>query len=186
MMTRLLFLLWILCSMLITFSCCRNLCSRIFFQNINEETMPYKIIEGVYTKENYSHNNFPVYRQENGNLLFYCHISKKGFKFLFFGLNLEHFFDVAAEVYSAVDPVSWLNYGSLDRSDVFGGLINRWWFYNTRNKTHYYVTVNNWSPMIKAVCVDEDFREFNSDRLYLNVNFTDRWGNVLNDHTRDY
>ena len=97
--------------------------------------MPYKIIEGVYTKENYSHNNFPVYRQENGNLLFYYHISKKGFKFLFFGLNLEHFFDVAAEVYSAVDPVSWLNYGSLDRSDVFGGLINRWWFYNTRNKT---------------------------------------------------
>ena len=61
-MTRLLFLLWSLCSMLITFSCCRNLCSRIFFQNINEETMPYKIIEGVYTKENNNHNNFPVYR----------------------------------------------------------------------------------------------------------------------------
>ena len=172
--------------MLIAFSSCRNLCSRIFFQNINEETMPYKIIEGVFTKENNNHNNFPVYRHENGNLLFYYYISKSGFKFLFFGLNLEHYFDVAAEVYSAVDPVSWLNYESLDRSDVFGGLINRWWFYNTRNKTHYYVTVNNWSPMIKAVCVDEDFRECNSDRLYLNVNFTDRWGNVLNDHTRDY
>ena len=186
MMTRLLFLLWILCSMLIAFSSCRNLCSRIFFQNINEETMPYKIIEGVYTKENNNHNNFPVYRHENGNQLFYYYISKKGFKFLFFGLNLEDF-DVAAEVYSAVDPVSWLNHGSLDRSDVFGGLIKKWWFYNTRNKTHfYYVTVNNWSPMIKAVCVDEDFRECNSDRLYLNVNFTDRWGNVLNDHTRDY
>ena len=186
MMTRLLLLLWILCSMLIAFCSCRKLCSRIFFQNINEETMPYKIIEGVYTKENHNHNNFPVYLQENGNLPFYYYISKKGLKFLIFGINLEHYFDVAAEVYSAVDPVSWLNYGSLDRSDVFGGLINRWWFYNTRNKTHYYVTVNNWSPMIKAVCVDEDFRECNSDRLYLNVNFTDRLGNVVNDHTRDY
>ena len=186
MMTRLLFLLWILCSMLITFSSCRNLCSRIFFQNINEETMTYKIIEGVYTKENNNHNNFPVYRRENGNLLFYYYISKEGLKFLSFGLNLKHYIGVAAEVYSAVDPVSWLNSGSLDRSDVFGGLIYNWQFYNTRDKTHYYVAANNSSPIIKAVCVDEDFTECNSDRLYMNVNFTDRWGNVLNDHTRDY
>ena len=172
--------------MLITFSCCRNLCSRIFFQNINEETMPYKIIEGVYTKENNNHNNFPVYRRENGNLLFYYYISKEGLNFLSFGLNLKHYIGVAAEVYSAVDPVSWLNSGSLDRSDVFGGLIYNWQFYNTRDKTHYYVAANNSSPIIKAVCVDEDFTECNSDRLYMNVNFTDRWGNVLNDHTRDY
>ena len=172
--------------MLITFSCCRNLCSRIFFQNINEETMPYKIIEGVYTMENNNHNNFPVYRQENGNLLFYYYISKEGRKFLIFGLNLRHYIGVAADVYSAVDPVSWLNFGSLDRSDVFGGLIYSWQFYNTRDKTHYYVAVNNLSPIIKAVCVDEDFTECNSDRLYMNVNFTDRWGNVLNDLTRDY
>ena len=186
MMARLLFLLWILCSMLIAFSCCRNLCSRIFFPNINEETMPYKIIEGIYTKENNNHNNFPVYRRENGNLLFYYYISKEGLKFLSFGLNLKHYIGVAAEVYSAVDPVSWLNFGSLDRSDVFGGLIYNWQFYNTRDKTNYYVAVNNLSPIIKAVCVDEDFTECNSDRLYMNVNFTDRWGNVLNDHTRDY
>ena len=61
----------------------------------------------------------------------------------------------------------------------------QWWFYNTRNDTGYYVTVDNLSPKIKAVCVDQDFRECNSDRLYMNVNFTDRWKNVLNDHTRD-
>ena len=121
-----------------------------FFQNINEETMPYKIIEGVYTKENNNHNNFPVYRRENGNLLFYYYISKEGLKFLSFGLNLKHYIGVAAEVYSAVDPVSWLNSGSLDRSDVFGGLIYNWQFYNTRDKTHYYVAANNSSPIIKA------------------------------------
>ena len=50
MMARLLLL--ILCSMLIAFSSCRNLCSRIFFQNITQETLPYKIIYSVYTKEN--------------------------------------------------------------------------------------------------------------------------------------
>ena len=148
--------------------------------------MPYKIIEGVYTKENYNHNNFPVYRQENGNLLFYFHISKKGQKYLSFGLNLKDYFGVAAAVFNAVDPVSWLSSGSLNRSDVFGGLVYKWMFYHTRHKTSYYVTVSSSSPMIKAVCVEEDFRECNSDRLYLNDNFTDRKGNVVNDLTRDY
>ena len=42
------------------------------------------------------------------------------------------------------------------------------------------------SPMIKAVCVDEDFRECNSDRVYLNESFTDGRGNTLNDPARDY
>ena len=52
MLARLLLFLLILCSMLIAFSSCRNLCARIFFQNITEETLPYKIIYSVYTKEN--------------------------------------------------------------------------------------------------------------------------------------
>ena len=107
MIARLLLLLWILCSVLVAFSNCRTLCSRIFFQNINEKTMPYKIIEGVYTKENYSHNNFPVYRRENGNLLFYySNISTEDEKRLIFGLNPSDYFGVAAHVYSAVDPVA--------------------------------------------------------------------------------
>ena len=187
MIARLLLLLWILCSLLVAFSNCRTLCSRIFFQNINEETMPYKIIEGVYTKENYSHNNFPVYRRENGNLLFYySNISTEDEKRLIFGLNPSDYFGVAAHVYNAVDPVSWLTSGSLDRSDVFGGLISFWQFWNISNKSVGYVTVSSSSPMIKAVCVDEDFRECNSDRLYLNVMLTDGKGNVVNDHIRDY
>ena len=187
MIARLLLLLWILCSVLVAFSNCRTLCSRIFFQNINEETMPYKVIEGVYTKENYSHNNFPVYRRENGDLLFhYSNTSMEVQKRLIFGLNLSDYFVVAADVYSTVDPVSWLTSKSLDRSDVFGGLISFWQFWNMRDKRNGYVTVSSSSPMIKAVCVDEDFRECNSDRLYLNDNFTDGRGNVVNDLTRDY
>ena len=49
-------------------------------------------------------------------------------KRLIFGLNLSDYFGVAADVYSTVDPVSWLTSGSLDRSDVFGGLISYWQF----------------------------------------------------------
>ena len=107
-------------------------------------------------------------------------------KRLIFGLNLSDYFGVAADVYSTVDPVSWLTSKSLDRSDVFGGLISYWQFWNMRDKRNGYVTVSSSSPMIKAVCVDEDFRECNSDRLYLNDNFTDGRGNVVNDLTRDY
>lgn len=40
--------------------------------------------------------------------------------------------------------------------------------------------------MIKAVCVDEDFRQCNSDRLYFNVKFNDGKENVLNHPSRDY
>ena len=185
---RLLLLLWILCSVLVAFSNCRTLCSRIFFQNINEETMPYKVIEGVYTKENYSHNNFPVYRSENGNLLFYfSNISLEDqTRLIFLGFNLKDYLGVATDVYSAVNRESWLTFGSLNRSDVFERLIDYWQYWNRRDNTHYYVSVSSSSPMIKAVCVDEDFRECNSDRLYLNDNFTDGRGNVVNDLTRDY
>ena len=185
-MARLTLLLWFLFSTLIECSSSKTLCSRIFFQNINEETMPYKIIEGVFIKENYNYNSFPVYRRENDNLLFYYHIGKGGQKYLIFGLNLQDYFGVAAIVSSSSDPISWLNYGSLDKSDVFGGVVIKWQYYNKRDTTNYYVTVSSSSPKIKAVCVDEDFRECNSDRLYLNENFTDGSGNVVNDPTRDY
>ena len=147
--------------------------------------MPYKIIEGVYIRENSRHNNFPVYRRENDNLLFY-YTTSKGVKFLAFGRDLQEYFGVAARVSSAVDPDVWLRTGRLDRNDVFNGLIRTWQYFNYREQTNYYVSVSSSSPMIKAVCVDKDFRECNSDRLYLNENFTDGKGGVLNDLTRDY
>ncbi len=145
--------------------------------------MPYKIIEGVYIKEKNNHNKFPVYRRENGNLLFY-HTVSKGHNFLAFGLNLNDYLVVAAILYR--DPTFWLSSGFLDRNDVFGGIINRWQYYNRREKTNYYVSTTYSSPMIKAVCVDEDFRECNSDRVYLNQKFHDGKGSTLNDPTTDY
>ena len=148
--------------------------------------MPYKMIEGVYIKENNTHNNFPVYRRENDNLLVYYAASSNGQKFLVLGLSLENYFGVAGIVYSATDPQLWLRSGSLDRNDVFRGLIRTWQYYDMRDKRNYYVSFSSSSPMIKAVCVGEDFRECNSDRLYLNENFTDGRGGVLNDPTQDY
>lgn len=184
-MARLFPLLWLFVSALMAISTSKKLCSRIFFQNINEETMPYKMIEGVYIMQKNNHNSFPVYQREYDNLLFYYYISKDGRKYLDFH-GSKGYFGVAATVYNATDPVSWLTSGSLDRTDVFEGLINKWLFYNTRDEAHYYVTVSNLSPMIKAVCVDEDFRQCNSDRLYFNVKFNDGKGNVLNHPSRDY
>ena len=91
------------------------------------EPCPTKSLK-VYTPRRINnHNNFPVYSRENGNLLFYFHISKKGQKYLSFGLNLKDYFGVAAAVFSAVDPVSWLSSGSLNRSDVFRLSLEDWY-----------------------------------------------------------
>ena len=157
----------------------RVLCPRIFFRNFNEEKMPYKIIEGVFIKENYYHNNFPVYRRENDNLLFY----DDGNNYLAFGRSLGDYFGVAAKLYG--DPSSWLTSGILDRNDVFDGIIDKWQYYDKRDQTNYIASSAS-SPMIKAVCVDEDFRECNSGRVYLNVTFNDGKGNIWNNHTEDY
>ena len=156
------------------FASSATLCPRIFFQNINEETMPYKIIEGVYIKESYYHNNFPVYRLENDTLLFHHTVSSKGDSYLIFGLDLDDYFGVAATVYK--DPASWLRSAIVDRDDIFGGIVSQWQYYNTRDQTNYYVKTTYSSPVIKAVCVDEDFRECNSDRVYLNESFDDGGG----------
>ena len=74
--------------------------------------------------------------RENGDLLFYySNTSMEVQKRLIFGLNLSDYFGVAADVYSAVDPVSWLSSGSLNRSDVFEGLISFWQFWNMSDKS---------------------------------------------------
>ena len=146
--------------------------------------MPYKIIEGVYIKESYYHNNFPVYRLENGNLLFYHTVSDKGNNYLIFGLSLNDYYGVAATLYN--DPAAWLVFATLDRNDIFGEIVIQWQYYDTRVQTNYYVTTSFSSPKIKAVCVDEGFRECNSDRVYLNESFEDGRGDTLNDPTTDY
>ena len=165
-----------------------KLCPRIFFQNINEKTMPYKMVEGVFTRTKDYYNNFPVYQRENvRNLGLYYYPDKNGDKFLTFGNDLGdgsfNHYGLAARLNR--DPTSWL-VSALDRNDVFGGLVNQWIYHNLRNKTDYVVSVDASSPMIKAVCVDEDFRECNSDRVYLNQRLNDTRGNIWNDPTTDY
>ncbi|KAL9963683.1 hypothetical protein ACROYT_G027212 [Oculina patagonica] len=152
--------------------------------------MPYKMIEGVYIyTKNDNYNNFPVYRRENDrNLGMYYHNDKKGNKLLVFGNNFGDGsllqFGVAASLSS--DPLSWLSSGTLNKSDVFSGLVQQWQYYNRSDQTDYNVPITASSPMIKAVCVDEDFRECNSDRVYLNERIDDKSKNILNDPTTDY
>ena len=146
------------------------------------------MIEGVYTKTKDYYNKFPVYKRENvDNLGLYYYQDKNGDKLLTFGNHLgDGFFDnygLAARLNR--DPTSWL-VSALDRNDVFGRLVKEWIYYNLRNKTNCVVPVDASSPMIKAVCVDEVFRECNSDRVYLNQRLNDTSGTIWNDPTTDY
>ena len=145
--------------------------------------MPYKIIEGVYIEEDDYHNNFPVYRRENGTLLFYHSVDNKGKNYLVFGLNLKDYFGVAALLHT--DPSSWLSSRNLDMNDVFGGIVSHWEFYNPRDQITYDLSTSS-SSRIKAVCVYEDFRECNSDGMYLSKELRDKEGIILNDPTKDY
>lgn len=56
-MLRTVLLLSVLLCTMVTLSSSRTFCPRIFFQNIDEKTMPYKVIEGVYVKHIYDYNN---------------------------------------------------------------------------------------------------------------------------------
>lgn len=179
-------LLWLMVSSLLTFSNSRIFCPRIFFQNINETTMPYKHIEGVYVKQNYDYNNFPVYKQENGNLLLYYTVNKHDVHMLVFGAALDLATGMLGVVSSANQPTAWPDSDSLDRQDVFGGFIQYWMYYSARAVKYLVVPTSSDAPMIKAVCVQKDFRECNLGRVYLNMSFHDRMGSVQNNATQDY
>ena len=170
-------------SALLAFTSSRKLCPRIFFQNVDENTMPYKIIEGVYIEEDNYHNNFPVFRRENGSLLFYYTVDNKGKHKLVFGVNLKDYFGVAALLHG--DPSSLLSSGILNMNDVFGRIVSHWEFYNPRDQITYHLSTSS-SSKIKAICVDKDFRECNSDRVYLSKNLKDKGGITLNDPVKDY
>jgi len=136
--------------------------------------MPYKIIEGVYIEEDNYHNNFPVFRKENGSLLFYHTVDNKGKHYLVFGVNLKDYFGVAAVLQR--DPSSWLSSGiSIDMNDVFGAMVSHWEFYNPRDQITYHLSTLS-SPKIKVVCVNNDFGECNSDRVYLSKKLKDKGG----------
>ena len=146
------------------------------------------MIEGVYTRTKDFYKKFPVYQRENvDNVGLYYYPDKNGDKLLTFGNDLgDGFFNhygLAARLNR--DATSLLLSG-LDKNDVFGGLVKEWIYYSLRDNVNYVVPVNAFSPMIKAVCVDEDFRECNSDRVYLNQRLDDTSGTIWNDPTTDY
>ena len=145
--------------------------------------MPYKIIEGVYIEEEDYHNNFPVFCRENGSLLFYHTVDNKGKHYLVFGVNLKDYFGVAAFLHR--DPSSLLNSGILYTNDVFVGIVSHWEFYNPRDQTTYHLSTSPASK-IKAICVDEDFRECSSNRVYLSKKLKDKGGITLNDPAKDF
>ncbi|XP_078380024.1 uncharacterized protein LOC144662970, partial [Oculina patagonica] len=180
-MTSNLLFCFVLISTWLVFTSSKTLCPRIFFQNINEETMPYKMIEGVYIKEGV-YNFFPIYRREGDRDmgLYY----QKDDKRLVIGdkIGYKRIFEFGMAVRLSGNPSSWLySSGGLDRSDVFSGLVQQWQYYNRRDRAYHNVPTTASSPMIKAVCVDEDFRECNSDRVYLNERIDGH-----NDPTTDY
>lgn len=146
--------------------------------------MPYKVIEGVYIEEDDYHNNFPVFRLENGSLLFYHTVDNEGKHYLVFGVNLKDYFGVAALLHS--DPSSLLNSEALFMNDIFVGIVSHWEFYNPRDQTTYHLSTSSSTYKIKAVCVDNDFRECNSDRVYLSKNLKDKGGIILNDPAKDF
>ncbi len=189
---------FVLISTWLVFTSSKTLCPRIFFQNINEETMPYKVIEGVYIKENDSYNGFPVYRREgNRNLGLYFqtyHIGDDYYNYLHFGNIFGDGsllkYGVTAKLYptSVSAPLFWLMWGTVNKRDMFYGIVQYWEYFIRKSSVHYAYNVPTTasSPMIKAVCVDEDFRECNSDRVYLNERIDDKNENILNDPTTDY
>ncbi|KAL9963687.1 hypothetical protein ACROYT_G027216 [Oculina patagonica] len=171
----------------------KTFCPRIFFQNINEKTMPFKMIEGVYIKQNVSSHFFPVYlREGDRNFGLYLESDGQGQSFLEFGNIFDDGsssnYGVAAILNPSIirDPSSWLQ-GSVNKRDMFKGIVQYWQYYirlhtDDQNSVHKYIVPS--SPMIKAVCVDEDFRECNSDRVYLNERIDSIYGKY--DPTTDY
>ncbi|XP_078380023.1 uncharacterized protein LOC144662969 [Oculina patagonica] len=181
----------------LAFTSSKTLCPRIFFQNINEMSMPYKMIEGVYIKQNDSYNYFPVYHREGDrNLGLYFQINLKVFYFYHNYLNFGNKlwdgsilkYGVGASLYpnSVDDILFWLRSGTVNKTDMFYGIVQQWEYYYIRESYEHIVYTTASSPMIKAVCVDEDFRECNSDRVYLNERIDDKSENILNDPTTDY
>lgn len=81
--------------------------------------MFYKMIEGVYVKEDKIYNNFLLYKRENDNLVFYLYMVQNVKNYLVFGFGVFDYFGIVVIFYSYVDLIFWFSFGILDREDVF-------------------------------------------------------------------
>ncbi|XP_048576858.1 uncharacterized protein LOC5521493 [Nematostella vectensis] len=161
----------------------KEFCSKIFFQNVDEDAIPYKVVmDGVYIKQPGNHNNFPVYFCNSTGLFFYYDVSSDGSKYLLFAKDFKSYFGVGAELKSHANPVNWMSTGSLNRKDIFGELVYKWKYWSMKDSINYYVNKNP-----TAVCVDEDFIECDSNSVYMTTTITDgSSGATLNDPKTDY
>lgn len=161
----------------------KKMCSKIFFQDINEKFMPWVQVEGMY--DIFSENNgFPVYLNKPSSLFFYYAESKtQGGKVFVFGHKVGEVFGLAARLSSDFDPETWLSSGSLNKNDLFGDVVNSWMYYNPLSKA--FETVQG-PPYIKAVCVDDDYFRCDSDKVYFNDIITGSQHEILNDPQVDF
>lgn len=161
----------------------KKMCSKIFFQNVNEELMPWIQAEGVYDlfSEN---NNFPVYLNKPSGLFFYYADGKEGnVKVLLFGHKIGEIYGLAAQLAPDFDPPTWLSSGTLNKNDLFGDIVKVWMYYSPLDKSYKKIERG---PNIKAICVDDDYFQCDSGKLYFNDTITGSGGEVLNDPRTDY
>lgn len=67
--------------------------------------MFYKMIEGVYVKEDKIYNNFLLYKRENDNLVFYLYMVQNVKNYLVFGFGVFDYFGIVVIFYSYVDLI---------------------------------------------------------------------------------
>lgn len=161
----------------------KKMCSKIFFQNIDENVTPWVQVEGVY--ELFSNNDgFPVYLNKPSGLFFYYKdITTQGTKFLVFGRKVTEIFGLVGRLNSDFDPKTWLSSGSLNNKDLFGDVVKDWMYYSPLDKT--FKTVQG-PPYIKAICVNDEYFRCNSGKLYLNDVITGSRAEILNDPRTDF
>lgn len=161
------------------------MCSKIFFQNIDENVNPWVQVEGVYDLFS-DKDGFPVYLNKPSGLFFYYNVvSTPGTngKFLVFGLKTTEIFGLVGRLPDDFDPSSWLSSGSLNKKDLFSDVVRHWLYYSPLQNT--FETVQG-PPYIKAICVDDEYFRCDSGKVYLNDTITGDGSDVLNDPRTDY
>ena len=161
----------------------KKMCSKIFFQDINEKVMPWVQVEGVY--DLFSENSgFPVYLNKPSSLFFYyAEGETQGTKVFVFGHKVGEVFGLAARLSSDFDPATWLSSGSVNKDNLFGDVVNSWMYYNPLSKA--FETVQG-PPYIKAICVDDEYFRCDSNKVYFNDIITGNQHEILNDPQADF
>lgn len=159
----------------------KKMCSKIFFQNIDERVMPWVQVEGVY--ERFSENNgFPVYLNKPSGLFFY-YIEERGAKVFLFGRKVGEVFGLAGRLRSDFNPTAWLSSGTLNKNDLFGDIVSTWMYYYPLSKAFKTAQA---PPYIRAICVDDEYFRCDSSKVYFNDTITGSQHVVLNDPRVDF